>query len=317
MQHLRKAWANLQKFREHNAVLKMELDENRVVFIGDSIIAGWHAHPFFKENSHYINRGINGQTTSQILRRFKSDVIGLQPKYVLILVGTNDIAENNGRISLEEIQKNFESMLAIAAANQLKVVLGSVLPASSYYWNKNIIQPNLKIKALNQILSFEDIGFTEDIPETADTIEGNAAIKGNYVTEKYGYNCFADDSGLEIDFLNGAPGVFSARFAGEQKNDKDNIQKVLAELNGVENRKAQFKTVIALNLNGQQNLFTGIIKGIITENEKGMEGFGYDPIFQPKDYKITFAEMNQVKKSAISHRGLAVKKLLSHLLNLM
>lgn len=153
MQHLRKAWANLQKFRDHNAILKMELDENRVVFIGDSIIAGWNAHPFFKENSHYINRGINGQTTSQILRRFKSDVIALQPKYVLILVGTNDIAENNGRISLEEIQKNFESMLAIAAANQLKVVLGSVLPVSSYYWNKNIIQPNLKIKALNQILS--------------------------------------------------------------------------------------------------------------------------------------------------------------------
>jgi XTP/dITP diphosphohydrolase len=167
------------------------------------------------------------------------------------------------------------------------------------------------------VLSLKDIGCTEDIPETADTIEGNAAIKANYVTEKYGYNCFADDSGLEIDFLNGAPGVFSARFAGEQKNDKDNIQKVLAELNGVENRKAQFKTVIALNLNGQQNLFTGIIKGIITENEKGIEGFGYDPIFQPNDYKITFAEMNQVKKSAISHRGLAVKKLLSHLLNLM
>lgn len=166
-----------------------------------------------------------------------------------------------------------------------------------------------------EILSLKDIGCTEDIPETADTIEGNAILKANYVTEKYGYNCFADDSGLEIDYLNGAPGVFSARFAGEQKNDKDNIQKVLTELNGVENRKAQFKTVIALNLNGQQNLFTGIIEGAITEIEKGENGFGYDPIFQPNHYEITFAEMNQREKSAISHRGLAVKQLVSHILN--
>ena len=103
------------------------------------------------------------------------------------------------------------------------------------------------------ILSLIDIGCTEDIPETADTIEGNAILKANYVTEKYGFSCFADDSGLEIDFLNGAPGVYSARFAGEQKNDKENIRKVLHELKGVENRKAQFKTVIAFNLNGQPN----------------------------------------------------------------
>lgn len=167
-----------------------------------------------------------------------------------------------------------------------------------------------------QILSLQDIGCTEDIPETADTIEGNAILKANYVTQKYGYNCFADDSGLEIDFLNGAPGVYSARFAGEQKNDKNNIQKVLHELNGVDNRKAQFKTVIALNLNGEQKLFTGIIQGMITEIEKGVNGFGYDPIFQANDYEITFAEMNQSEKSAISHRGLAVKQLLSHILNI-
>ena len=164
-----------------------------------------------------------------------------------------------------------------------------------------------------EILSLKDIGCTEEIPETAETIEGNAILKANYVTKKYGFNCFSDDSGLEIDFLNGAPGVFSARFAGEQKNDKDNIIKVLRDLDGVKNRKAQFKTVIALNLNGQQNLFTGIIKGTITETEKGNQGFGYDPIFLPINYTNTFAELNQSEKSAISHRGQAVAQLLDFL----
>ena len=164
-----------------------------------------------------------------------------------------------------------------------------------------------------EILSLKDIGCTEEIPETAETIEGNAILKANYVTKKYGFNCFSDDSGLEIDFLNGAPGVFSARFAGEQKNDKDNIIKVLRELDGVKNRKAQFKTVIALNLNGQQNLFKGIIKGTITETEKGNQGFGYDPIFLPINYTNTFAELNQSEKSAISHRGQAVAQLLDFL----
>ena len=164
-----------------------------------------------------------------------------------------------------------------------------------------------------EILSLKDIGCLEDIPETADTIEGNAILKANYVSQKYGYNCFADDSGLEIDSLNGAPGVYSARFAGEQKNDSDNIQKVLKELQSVENRNAQFKTVIALNLNQRQKLFTGIIKGTITNHPKGHNGFGYDPIFQPNNYKITFAEMNQKEKSAISHRGQAVAQLLTYL----
>ena len=164
-----------------------------------------------------------------------------------------------------------------------------------------------------EILSLKDIGCTEEIPETAETIEGNAILKANYVTKKYGFNCFSDDSGLEIDFLNGAPGVFSARFAGEQKNDKDNIIKVLRELDGVKNRKAQFKTVIALNLNDQQHLFTGIIKGTITETEKGNQGFGYDPIFLPINYTNTFAELNQSEKSAISHRGQAVAQLLDFL----
>ena len=180
--------------------------------------------------------------------------------------------------------------------------------------NKNKIKEiQLLMPKHIEILSLEEIGCTVDIPETAATIEGNAILKANYVTKKYGFNCFSDDSGLEIDFLNGAPGVFSARFAGEQKNDKDNIIKVLRELDGVKNRKAQFKTVIALNLNGQQNLFTGIIKGTITETEKGNQGFGYDPIFLPINYTNTFAELNQSEKSAISHRGQAVAQLLDFL----
>ena len=164
-----------------------------------------------------------------------------------------------------------------------------------------------------KILSLKDIGCFEDIPETADTIEENAILKANYVTEKYGYDCFADDSGLEIDYLNGAPGVYSARFAGKQKNDQDNIEKVLNELSGVLNRKANFKTVIALNLNNEQHLFTGIIDGTIISSQKGNKGFGYDPIFQPNNYSITFAEMEQNEKSKISHRGKAVAQLLRFL----
>ena len=164
-----------------------------------------------------------------------------------------------------------------------------------------------------KILSLEDIGCFEEIEETADTIEGNAILKANHVTEKYGYDCFADDSGLEINYLNGAPGVYSARFAGEQKNDQDNIDKVLNELENSDNRKANFKTVIALNINNKQHLFTGIIEGTITTTQKGTQGFGYDPIFQPNNFDITFAEMNQQEKSAISHRGLAVKQLLEFL----
>lgn len=164
-----------------------------------------------------------------------------------------------------------------------------------------------------QILSLEDIGCFEEIPETAETIEGNAILKANYVTEKYGYDCFADDTGLEIDYLNGGPGVYSARFAGEQKNDQDNVNKVLLEIKNTNNRKANFKTVIALNFNKEQHLFTGIISGNITNFPKGNQGFGYDPIFQPDHYNVTFAEMNQMEKSAISHRGLAVNKLLCFL----
>jgi len=177
--------------------------------------------------------------------------------------------------------------------------------------NKNKIQ---EIQALVpntiQIISLEDIGCTEDIPETADTIEGNAILKANYVTEKYGYDCFADDTGLEVEVLNGVPGVYSARYAGEQKDANDNMDKLLSELKDKSNRKANFKTVIALNLNGKQNLFTGIINGKIIEEKIGTNGFGYDPIFVADGYEKTFAELTMEEKSTISHRGIAVKELI-------
>ena len=161
-----------------------------------------------------------------------------------------------------------------------------------------------------QIISLEDIGCTEEIPETSNTIEGNAILKANYVTEKYGFNCFADDTGLEVDALNGAPGVYSARYAGEQKDANDNMDKLLLELKDTTNRKANFKTVIALNLNGEQNLFTGIINGTIIEKKIGTNGFGYDPIFVADGYTKTFAELTMEEKSTISHRGIAVKELI-------
>jgi XTP/dITP diphosphohydrolase len=177
--------------------------------------------------------------------------------------------------------------------------------------NKNKIQEIQALVPKNiQIVSLEDIGCTEDIPETADTIEGNAILKANYVTEKYGYNCFADDTGLEVDALNGAPGVYSARYAGEQKDANDNMDKLLSELEDKSNRKANFKTVIALNLNGKQNLFTGIINGKIIEEKIGTNGFGYDPIFVADGYEKTFAELTMEEKSTISHRGIAVKELI-------
>ena len=177
--------------------------------------------------------------------------------------------------------------------------------------NKNKIQEiQALVPNIIQIVSLEEIGCIEDIPETADTIEGNAILKANYVTEKYGYDCFADDTGLEVDALNGAPGVYSARYAGEQKDANDNMDKLLSELSDKPNRKANFKTVIALNLNGKQNLFTGIINGKIIEEKIGTNGFGYDPIFVADGYEKTFAELSMEEKSTISHRGIAVKELI-------
>lgn len=164
-----------------------------------------------------------------------------------------------------------------------------------------------------ELLSLEDIGCTEDIPETANTIEGNAILKANYITEKYGFSCFADDTGLEVDALNGEPGVFSARYAGEQKNANDNMNKLLESLKNKSNRKAQFKTIIALNINEKQFLFEGIIKGDIISEKRGTKGFGYDPIFVPEGFTSTFAEMEMSEKAKLSHRGIATRKLISFL----
>ena len=164
-----------------------------------------------------------------------------------------------------------------------------------------------------QILSLSAIGCDVDIPETADTIEGNAILKANYVTENYGYNCFADDSGLEIHALNGEPGVYSARYAGSQRNDNDNMDLVLQKLEKENNRKANFKTVICLNLEGEQHLFTGIVNGEIITEKLGNQGFGYDPIFKANGNNQTFAQLSMEEKAGISHRGIAVKQLVSFL----
>lgn len=163
------------------------------------------------------------------------------------------------------------------------------------------------------LLSLKDIHCEEDIPETASTIEGNAILKANYITKKYGYDCFADDTGLEVEALNGQPGVYSARYAGEQRSDSDNMEKLLEMLSGQTNRKARFKTVIALNINGTQRLFTGIATGEITIEKAGNQGFGYDPIFKPEGSDTTFAQMTLVEKACISHRGKATKQLIEFL----
>ena len=177
-----------------------------------------------------------------------------------------------------------------------------------------------KIKEIQQLLpdtiellSLEAIGCHEEIPETADTIEGNAILKANYITQKYGYDCFADDTGLEVEALNGAPGVYSARYAGMQRNAEDNMNLLLENLKDKNNRTAQFKTVIALNINGKQQLFTGIAKGEITLEKSGNQGFGYDPVFQPEGYKKTFADLDLEIKNQISHRGKATQLLISYL----
>jgi XTP/dITP diphosphohydrolase len=164
-----------------------------------------------------------------------------------------------------------------------------------------------------KLLSLEAIGFKEDIPETKATIEGNAIQKVEYLKEHYAYNCFADDTGLEVTALNGEPGVFSARYAGDQRNAQDNMNKLLRNLENKSDRSAQFKTVIALSLNGKLHTFTGICKGTILTEKRGNKGFGYDPIFQPEGYDLTFAEIDLELKNQIGHRGKAVQQLVNFL----
>ena len=180
--------------------------------------------------------------------------------------------------------------------------------------NKNKV---LEIKALLpadfEVLSLEDIGCTEEIPETSETIEGNALQKAHYIKDNYGYDCFADDTGLEVEALSGEPGVYSARYAGEEKNDNANIEKLLENLQNSLNRKARFKTVIALYLDERTHTFTGICEGEILIEKKGSHGFGYDPVFQPLESEKSFAEMDLSEKSKVSHRGKATKKLIEFL----
>ena len=167
-----------------------------------------------------------------------------------------------------------------------------------------------------EVLSLKDIGCFEDVEETEATLEGNARLKAAHITNNYGYNCFADDTGLEVDALNGKPGVFSARYGGEHGNSEKNMQKLLKELHGKATRKAQFRTAVALNLDHKQYLFEGICEGEILEKKTGTGGFGYDPIFKPTEASASFAEMNSEEKNKISHRGIAIQKLVDFLLNL-
>lgn len=167
-----------------------------------------------------------------------------------------------------------------------------------------------------EIISLKEIGCTKDIPETGDSLEANAFQKAHYIKENYNYDCFADDSGLEIYELNGAPGVYSARYAGPEKNADANMTKILNELKGKKNRKAKFRTAIALTLNNEEHLFEGEINGHISDVKQGNEGFGYDPIFIPENDIRSFAQMSMQEKGTISHRGRAVKKLVMYLNNL-
>lgn len=166
------------------------------------------------------------------------------------------------------------------------------------------------------ILSLSDINCTEDIPENGDTFEANAMEKARYIKDKYGYDCFADDSGLEVTVLNNAPGVYSARYAGEPSNSQRNIEKLMLEMEGKTERSARFRTCIALLLDDDEILFDGCIEGYIIDKLRGDNGFGYDPLFVPQGYDITFAQMSSQEKNRISHRAIATKKLIDYLLSI-
>lgn len=169
------------------------------------------------------------------------------------------------------------------------------------------------LQDLYQVVSLKEIGFIEDIPEPYETLEENALTKSKTIFEKFGMDCFADDTGLEVDALNGAPGVYSARYAGPNCTFEDNVNKMLEEMNEKQNRKARFRTVISLILNGKEFYFEGEVKGEIAQERSGAEGFGYDPIFIPENFNISFAEMGLNEKNKISHRGRAVAKLVQFL----
>lgn len=165
----------------------------------------------------------------------------------------------------------------------------------------------------HEIVSLKEIGFDEDIPETHSTLEGNASEKAFHIFNRFNLNCFADDTGLEIDALNGEPGVYSARYAGEKATFEDNMNKVLEKMHSKTNRNAKFRTVISLITEGKEQQFEGECKGVIMTEKYGKDGFGYDPIFMPEGFQETFAEMNLEDKNEISHRGIATKKLIEYL----
>jgi XTP/dITP diphosphohydrolase len=164
-----------------------------------------------------------------------------------------------------------------------------------------------------EILNLKDVGCSEEIPETASTFTGNARLKARYGYENFAVNCFSDDSGLEVFALKNAPGVHSARYAGPERNDEANLQKLLKDLENINDRHACFKTVIVLILNGKEHVFEGVVEGTIIDEKRGDLGFGYDPIFIPKGYSKTFAEMSMDEKSKLSHRAIAVKKMVEYL----
>lgn len=176
--------------------------------------------------------------------------------------------------------------------------------------NQHKIKEAVKIlPSAIKILSLKSIGCEDELPETGSTLRSNAAQKARYVSDKYGVNCFSDDSGLEVVALDGRPGVYSARFAGPQANAEMNNEKLLAEMKGITDRRAVFHTVIAIILNGEERLFEGLINGTITDKPIGENGFGYDPLFIPDGYEKTFAQMEEGEKNALSHRAIALKKL--------
>lgn len=180
--------------------------------------------------------------------------------------------------------------------------------------NKNkLVEIQKMLPSEIELLSLEDINLKTDIPETSSTIEGNAKQKSDYILEHFSIDCFADDTGLEVDALNGEPGVFSARYAGEDKDDAKNRQLLLKNLTDVVNRKARFKTVISLEFKGSNYLFEGIVEGEISNKEIGDKGFGYDSIFTPENHDLTFAELDLDIKNKISHRGIAFQKMITFL----
>ena len=219
------------------------------------------------------------------------------PDYSLLKSSKNEI-----RMSVALSQsaiRNPQSQLVFATGNPNKIREVDELLAGQF-----------------EVLGLADIGCPLDLPETSPTILGNALQKARYVYENYGVNCFSEDTGLEIAALGGEPGVLSARYAGEGKNSEDNMQLVLRNMAGEQNRKARFYTVIALILDGEEHLFEGIAEGTIRHEKSGTEGFGYDPIFQPEGFGATFAELSKTEKNAISHRGKAVRKLIDFLASL-